>query len=506
MNILIKGTLEFQDKVRNNLNELLSDKIIENVEYLECDFNGLQFEGWVECKNVFSKIDIYNLDCEVLWLNEKNAISILDREELIRYQEYYITQKEWMAVKQINVFLMELDNYEKRTTVSYYPRNLQIEHTNVCNARCIMCTHYFNKNHNGKFVDDKFVERIKPVLPYLERITLHGIGEPFLHPKILEYIRLYSSYDVKLTAVTNGSVMSQELAEEIHKSFYSITFSCDACTKETYENIRKGLSFDKFKENAKLLRSYGEKLPMRMSTVAMRQNLNELPGIVRLASELGFDLLIISDVTTQELMGNMKDSIKCFPATAAYYITEAAQVAKEVGIEIQYPEYIFDFATDKSFEEEQLILESMPTYKEESFAEELYEMYEKSGFFEPTIIASKENFVIDSGYECEGICDFVLERPYLNIKGDINLCCTNWMHIVGNMIDSKSFNDIWNGEIYQGIRKLFYSGKIPKFCVGCIFLRNDIMTNRIKLKNIDKEFYHHNYDEEVEKLMQDGIK
>ena len=88
--------------------------------------------------------------------------------------------------------------------------------------------------------------------------------------------------------------MSEELAKEIHNSFYSITFSCDACTKETYENIRKGLSFDKFIENVKLLRSFGDKLPMRMSTVAMRQNLHELPGIVRLAAELKFDLLIIS--------------------------------------------------------------------------------------------------------------------------------------------------------------------------------------------------------------------
>jgi len=503
MKILIKGTLEFQDKVRNRFDEICLDEIIE---YLECDVNCIQFEGWVECKDIFPKIDIYNLECEILWLNGNDVISISNREELIRHQEHYISEQKWCAVKQINVFLMELDNFEKKTIVSYYPRNLQVEHTNICNAQCIMCTHYFNKNHNGKFVDNDFVEQIKPILPYLERITLHGIGEPFLHPNIIEYIRLYSSYDVKLTAVTNGSVMSPELAEEIHKSFYSITFSCDACTKETYEKIRKGLSFEKFKENAKLLRSYGTALPMRMSTVAMRQNLHELPGIVRLAAELGFDLLIISDVTTQELMGNMQDSIKCFPATAAYYINEAAKVAKEVGIEIQYPEYIFEFEGNKDLMEEQAELDSMPKFKEDSFAEELYEMYKKSDFFEPIIKATKDNFVVESGYECDGICDFVLERPYLNIKGDINLCCTNWMHIVGNIIDSKSFEDIWNGEIYQGIRSLFYNGKIPKFCVGCIFLRNDIMTNRIDLKNLDKAFYHHNYDEEVEKLMRNGIK
>ena len=113
--------------------------------------------------------------------------------------------------------------------------------------------------------------------------------------------------------------------------------------------------------------------------------------------------------------------------------------------------------------------------------------------------------MLESGYGCNGICDFVLERPYLNIKGDINLCCTNWMHIVGNLLKTDSFDSVWNGEIYQGIRELFYNGKIPKFCVGCIFLRNNIMTNRITLINIDKSFYHHNYDEEVQKLIGNGM-
>ena len=116
------------------------------------------------------------------------------------------------------------------------------------------------------------------------------------------------------------------------------------------------------------------------------------------------------------------------------------------------------------------------------------------------------NFVVPSKYNCEGICNFVLERPFLDINGNLFLCCTNWMHITGNVFKDGSFMSVWNGEIYKGIRKLFYDGKVPQYCVGCIFLRNDILVNRINISNMDAEFYKHNYDKAVSKLIEDGIK
>ena len=93
----------------------------------------------------------------------------------------------------------------------------------------------------------------------------------------------------------------------------------------------------------------------------------------------------------------------------------------------------------------------------------------------------------------------------MNLRGEVYLCCTNWMHITGNIMKADSFAEIWNGEIYQGIRDLFYRNQIPKFCVGCIFLRNDIMIRRIQVKNADSRFYQHNYDKAVEELMKERM-
>lgn len=442
-----------------------------------------------------------NINQSITWEYAGECVNVHDREQLRCFQLRLIDKKDWVGVKTINKIFIELDAKEKRTVLSNYPVNLQIEHTNICNAKCIMCSHCFTRNENGKNMAEDELEIIRPILPYVDHVTLHGMGEPFIYPKIIEVLKTYHSFGIKVTCNTNASFMTDELAELVHKCFYDIAVSCDACTKETYEEIRKGLNFDKFIRNVKLLRSKGNDLYMRLSAVAMRQNLKELPGIVSLAADLGFQEVLIVDVTTQGLLENEKDCIHLYPTVAQYYLRLAVEEGKHRGIPVKIPDYIMNIAPKKTFEEEILEINSIPFFKDKSFTDGLYERYKAVGFIEPVIDATADNFIIPSEYECDGICDFVLERPFINAKGDVFLCCTNWMHIVGNIYRDGGFEAVWNGKIMSEIRKLFYSGYVPKYCVGCIFLRNDMMCKRIKVHNKNENFYSHNYDEMVSELI-----
>jgi len=438
-----------------------------------------------------------NINKNVVWEYAGEYIDLSDREHLRQLQVRLMGEGDWDGVKVINKIFVELDAKEKCAILSSYPVNLQIEHTNICNAKCIMCSHCFTKNQNGKNMSESELEKIKSILPYVEHVTLHGMGEPFAHPQIIDILKMYHSFGIKITCNTNASIMSEKLAEIVHECFYDIAISCDACTKETYEQIRKGLSFDRFIRNVKLLRSKGSKLYMRLSAVAMRQNLTELPGIVSLAKDLGFQEVLIVDVTTQGLLENEKDCIHLYPAVAQYYFKLAIEEGKRRGIPVKIPDYIMNISLQRTFEEDMKAMNLIPFFKDESFTNNLYERYKEAGFIEPVIEATMDNFVIPSEYKCDGICDFVLERPFINAKGDVFLCCTNWMHIVGNIYKDGGFEAVWNGKIMSEIRKLFYNGNVPKYCVGCIFLRNNMMCKRIKVQNINESFYNHNYDEMV---------
>lgn len=440
----------------------------------------------------------------VIWEYGRRETNIFIRSDIELLQKDLLMKKDWTGLKITNKLLIEADHREKRTLLSGMPVNLQIEHTNFCNAKCIMCSHCFTKNHGGKNMSIDELENLCPILPYVEHVTLHGMGEPFMHPHIIDILKMYHSFGIKVTCNTNASVMTDELAEIIHLCFYDIAVSCDSATKEIYESIRDGLSFDRFKDNVRLLRSKGDKLYMRLSVVAMRQNLSELPDIVRLGHELGFNEILIVDVTTQGLLENEADCILNYPSAAQHYLREASDVGKELGIPVKLPDHIMNIKSDSTVEEDIQKADQIPYFKDKSFTEALYQRYEAMNFPEPKVKATTENFVIPSEYNCEGICDFVLERPFINANGDVYLCCTNWLHTVGNIHTDGGFSAVWNGKIMKEIRELFYSGHVPKYCVGCIFLRNGMMCKRIRVTNMDGKFYEHNYDEQISKLVNQG--
>ncbi|MCI9531519.1 MAG: radical SAM protein [Lachnospiraceae bacterium] len=421
--------------------------------------------------------------------------------QLRRQRQAYAKSGQFGQAKALNREILELEVAGKKTEVSFYPVNLQVEHTDKCNARCVMCSHFFTKNHGAADAGEGLMEALRPVLPYVGRITLQGMGEPFLHPDILTIIKTYHRFGIQMTCSTNASVMTRELAEAIHQSFYDINISCDACTAATYESIRKGLCFSKFLEHVRLLRGAGEGLRMQMAVVAMRQNIEELPGIVGLAAQLGFQAVTVMDVTVQMLLENDRDSLRHYPTAAAHFLQEAQEAAKHHGLAYAFPEYLLHLPKERTLEEELGLIRSLGD-KPEGFAESLYRRYESSGFLTPRIEATTDQFAIPSQYRCSGICRMAVERPFVEVNGNMFLCCANWMHSLGNICRDGGFLKVWNGPVMQEIRRMFYEGWLPKYCVGCIFLRDEMLSG-IKILNPDKDFYRHNYDGQMQALLKE---
>ena len=421
--------------------------------------------------------------------------------QLRRQREAYASAGQYGQAKALNREILELEVAEKKTEVSFYPVNLQLEHTDKCNAQCVMCSHYFTRNHGTAFAGEGVQNEVEKILPYVEKVTLQGMGEPFLHPDIIGMIDKYHGYGIKMTCSTNASIMNAKLARAIHQGFYDINISCDACTAPVYEAIRKGLKFSDFVENVRLLRSMGDGLRMQMAVVVMRQNIEELPGIIELAARLGFQAVTVMDITVQMLLENQGDSLRNYPAVAEYYLRKAEKAAQKYKLGYSFPEYLLHLPKGRGLEEELEIMRNVEN-KPDSFAERLYQRYEASSFFEPRIRAALDEFAVPSQYQCSGICRMAVERPFVDVKGNLFLCCTNWMHYIGNICEDGGFEKVWNGEVMQKIRRIFYEGQLPKYCVGCIFLRDEMLSG-IKVQNLDEGFYQHKYDEQMQELLKE---
>jgi MoaA/NifB/PqqE/SkfB family radical SAM enzyme len=98
------------------------------------------------------------------------------------------------------------------------------------------------------------------------QVDLHLMGEPTLHPKLIDVLNFGASKNVKTELVTNGSTLVAKVVPRILDSLYgTIVASHMTPTEETYHFRGKvGLSWDRYIGNIRLLiREYMKRLASR---------------------------------------------------------------------------------------------------------------------------------------------------------------------------------------------------------------------------------------------------
>lgn len=140
------------------------------------------------------------------------------------------------------------------------PSIFQIETTSYCNLKCVMCPHPImvrdgiRQQHHMDL--DLFITILRRDCKNTKTLGLHILGEPLLHPNIVEMVSLATAQGIEPEFATNGTVITHELASGLIRAGLSkIWFSFDGGTKETYESIRVNANFDKVVANVGLFLS-----------------------------------------------------------------------------------------------------------------------------------------------------------------------------------------------------------------------------------------------------------
>jgi MoaA/NifB/PqqE/SkfB family radical SAM enzyme len=141
-----------------------------------------------------------------------------------------------------------------------FPPMLVVSITNVCNLRCVHC--YYSKfiklpDYHPNMLPWNIWEKICMESSHWPGVVLNfgTDGEPLLHPRFLDMLRLARKYSISpINITTNGILMNNKFKEAVIKeSLVDImNISIDACTPETYKKIRGG-NFNKLIRNVKNL-------------------------------------------------------------------------------------------------------------------------------------------------------------------------------------------------------------------------------------------------------------
>jgi len=149
-----------------------------------------------------------------------------------------------------------LENYDDYKVLDF-PKMVVLATTYVCNALCPGCA-FTNSDIRESYDDTKFMQEdtFKKIADEVGKekawLRLSGGGEPLIHPKILDMVKYAKDKDCKVGLINNGSMMTEDIASILlDLEIDMIEFSVDAADAQTYDIVRKGLSFEKLLKNVK---------------------------------------------------------------------------------------------------------------------------------------------------------------------------------------------------------------------------------------------------------------
>lgn len=167
------------------------------------------------------------------------------------------------------------------------PTILQIENTNICNAKCVMCPHSIMKRRQKIMKQEEFEKIFDNVMRSykIKRVTITGFGEPLIDRCLAEKIaytnRKYPK--VKIDLYTNASLMTKEISEKLLKlKIDRITFSING-TSKNYKKVM-GLDYEKTKNNVsyflKMKRKLKNPILTNVSLMILKENEDDVKKFI----------------------------------------------------------------------------------------------------------------------------------------------------------------------------------------------------------------------------------
>ncbi len=319
------------------------------------------------------------------------------------------------------------------------PRSIYIEPTSRCNEFCQQCPRtLLSREDDRDLTYDKFLTIVEQ-FPVLDRVVLHGLGEPLLNkdlPRMVRYLKdrgayvLFNSNGISLTARKGQELIDAGLDE--------YRLSMDGATPETYAQVRGVDAFDKIWQNVRNFitlqkEQNAEKPAVSLWFTAMRENLHELPQLIELAAEHG-----VREVYMQRLV---------------YFEKGLAASAQAL--------------FHRASAEEMALIKNC-----EQMCEQRGILFKAAGVASPL-----ESITRNFGDRPWSGCQRPYNLTYITSSGNVLSCCfAPFGHknakeyygerVLGNVFQ-ESIADIWHGERYQEFRRAFESDTPAKQCAQC---------------------------------------
>ncbi len=323
-----------------------------------------------------------------------------------------------------------------------FPTYMQMEPVGQCNLRCQMCSIQFRQDGPPygplAFMDYDLFTRTLDQMPGLEELHLQGLGEPMMHPRFFDMVEYAAGKGIRVSTNSNLTLLNARRAERcITSGLEWLHGSLDGATPETYERIRRRAHYERVVNNLegllKLRRERKSEYPrIRLVMVIIRQNLHELPELVRMVHNWSVDSLFV-----QHLCHDFGET-----SLPAHYLPM------------------------RDFVQEQTLLNEEPERIERYFGAARTLADELGVDLRLPRTRPRPH---PQGTPGRQRCDWPWKGAYMSYQGYTMPCCmisTPDRYTLGDL-SQQDFASIWDGPAYQQFRAQLDSDEPPEVCRSC---------------------------------------
>jgi MoaA/NifB/PqqE/SkfB family radical SAM enzyme len=348
------------------------------------------------------------------------------------------------------------------------PTHIWLGPTTRCNTRCRHCEHYYRDF--GSDMERTVYHKIRDsVLDGVKSMELYGDGEPFLGACFGEMFEDCLSRGIRICLISNGILLRRgELAERLVRADVDLVLSVDGDHKETFEFARPYVTWDGILETLRNLKRHTDaagaerKIRLHINFVGMKNNIADLPGVIRLAAEHGVSSVCLLTLSSYDSREHIRaESLRNAPEILTPIVLRSLRLAKDLGVTLTVPgsvrEWIVEGGAPATGARSKLARLGRKIWLGTDLvrrrgARRALELARERAERKP----AKANLTF---------CPKPWQDAYFACDGKVTPCCAS-IEVFGDLT-TQDWQEIWNGPLYRNLRRTVHSWNPTKTCRDC---------------------------------------